>query len=166
MDLLDDGLPAELVRDAHKAGSTAPRLRWFLVDPAARGHGLGTKLVNATLVFCREQGYPRVILWTVNLCTAAARLYRAAGFQLVEQKPAQAWGRAVDYHMAEKSRSKSELNRATSGANSCRRRSRTSGSIGGRARSRMFQADSDRVIGLATAWSCWGRIRFTAPASP
>lgn len=69
------------------------QLRWFLVDPAARGQGVGRRLVREALDFCRAAGYRSVYLWTVNGLDAAARLYREAGFQKTETRPeAVLWG--------------------------------------------------------------------------
>ena len=69
------------------------QLRWFLVDPATRGQGLGRRLVQEALDFCRAAGYRSVYLWTVNGLEAAAKLYRDAGFQKTETKPeAILWG--------------------------------------------------------------------------
>jgi GNAT superfamily N-acetyltransferase len=65
----------------------AAQLRWFLVDPATRGQGLGRKLVTEALDFCRVAGYRSVYLWTVNGLEAAAKLYREAGFEKTETKP-------------------------------------------------------------------------------
>lgn len=60
----------------------AAQLRWFLLPPELRGRGLGEQLHAEAIGFCRESGYRSVFLWTVDVQTAAARLYRAAGFQL------------------------------------------------------------------------------------
>jgi ribosomal protein S18 acetylase RimI-like enzyme len=68
------------------------QLRWFLVDPSARGVGLGRRLLGEAVAFCKESGYERVILWTVSALEAAARLYRAAGFAKVEERPGRVWG--------------------------------------------------------------------------
>ena len=68
------------------------QLRWFLVASDARGGGLGRRLLDAALDFSRDQGYRRVMLWTVDLLGAAAHLYRAAGFRLVEGRPGSPWG--------------------------------------------------------------------------
>ncbi len=68
------------------------QLRWFLVDPAFRGEGLGRRLLDEAIAFCRVSGYDRVMLWTVSALTAAAHLYRAAGFRKVEEKPGRQWG--------------------------------------------------------------------------
>jgi GNAT superfamily N-acetyltransferase len=68
------------------------QLRWFLVDPAARGAGLGRRLLDESLAFCREKGYASVVLWTVDSLKAAAHLYRAVGFAKTEEKPGRMWG--------------------------------------------------------------------------
>jgi GNAT superfamily N-acetyltransferase len=75
------------------AGEGVAQLRWFLVAPSARGRGLGRRLLEEALRFAREEGYRTVTLWTVDLLTDAARLYRAAGFRLVESHPRRLWGR-------------------------------------------------------------------------
>jgi len=71
------------------------QLRWFLVDPSARGCGLGKRLLQESVAFCRERGYDSIFLWTVSALTAAARLYRSAGFHKVEEKPGEQWGVSV-----------------------------------------------------------------------
>jgi N-acetylglutamate synthase-like GNAT family acetyltransferase len=68
------------------------QLRWFLVDPACRGAGLGKRLVADAVAFCREANYSSVILWTVSSLATAAHLYRKAGFAKVEEHPAHLWG--------------------------------------------------------------------------
>jgi N-acetylglutamate synthase-like GNAT family acetyltransferase len=71
----------------------AAQLRWFLVHPDARGHGLGHRLVRDALAFCRAAGFRSVYLWTVTGLDAAARIYLAAGFRKTETKPpALLWG--------------------------------------------------------------------------
>jgi GNAT superfamily N-acetyltransferase len=75
-----------------EAGGNVAQLRWYLVDPAVRGAGLGSRLLNEALGFCREAGYTSVILWTVSALVGAARLYQAAGFRKVEQSPGNDWG--------------------------------------------------------------------------
>jgi ribosomal protein S18 acetylase RimI-like enzyme len=72
------------------------QLRWFLVDPAARGAGLGRRLLDLAIDFSRGCGYSAITLWTVSALAAAAHLYRAAGFRKVEEKPGRMWGVAVE----------------------------------------------------------------------
>jgi ribosomal protein S18 acetylase RimI-like enzyme len=62
------------------------------VDPGARGLGLGTRLLEEAVAFSREKGYRSIVLWTVSALAAAARLYRAAGFTRVAEKPGRPWG--------------------------------------------------------------------------
>jgi GNAT superfamily N-acetyltransferase len=74
------------------AGDDVAQLRWYLVDPAVRGAGLGSTLLEQALEFTRGKGYKSVILWTVSALVGAARLYRAAGFHKVEEAPGNDWG--------------------------------------------------------------------------
>jgi GNAT superfamily N-acetyltransferase len=74
------------------ASAETAQLRWFLVDPASRGAGLGRQLLHEAVSFSRERGYGSIILWTVGALAAAAHLYRAAGFSKVEEKPGRMWG--------------------------------------------------------------------------
>jgi ribosomal protein S18 acetylase RimI-like enzyme len=71
--------------------SSEAQLRWFLVDPSLRGLGLGRRLMHEAIAFAAECRYESVFLWTVSALTAAAHLYRAAGFAKVEEKPGH-WG--------------------------------------------------------------------------
>jgi GNAT superfamily N-acetyltransferase len=68
------------------------QLRWFLVDPSARGLGLGTGLLREAVAFARGSGYGTLFLWTVSALTAAARRYRSFGFEKVEERPSRQWG--------------------------------------------------------------------------
>ena len=63
------------------------KLRWFLVEKEARGHGLGRRLMHAAVSFSRKAGYKGILLWTVDDLHAARRLYEATGFQLAFQDP-------------------------------------------------------------------------------
>jgi GNAT superfamily N-acetyltransferase len=74
------------------ASDDVAQLRWFVVDPDARGHGLGTALLSQAVEFAKSSGYRAITLWTVSALSAAARVYRDADFRLVEQRPGRRWG--------------------------------------------------------------------------
>jgi GNAT superfamily N-acetyltransferase len=71
------------------------RLRWFLVDAAARGRGLGRELLDRALAFARASGYERLVLETFSELEGAAHLYRSVGFVLVETWVTTLWGREL-----------------------------------------------------------------------
>lgn len=68
------------------------QLRWFLVHPGSRGTGIGRRLLEAALAFCRERGFRSVSLWTIRGLEAAVHLYRSAGFRLAEEQTVTRWG--------------------------------------------------------------------------
>ena len=68
------------------------KLRMLIVDPEARGHGIGCALVSTCVDFARQAGYETVTLWTQSILLAARRLYAAAGFRLVASEPVNAFG--------------------------------------------------------------------------
>jgi len=68
------------------------RLRILLVSPAARGLGIGTRLVEECLSFARGVGYRQILLWTNDVLVSARRIYQAAGFTLTEEEPHHSFG--------------------------------------------------------------------------
>jgi GNAT superfamily N-acetyltransferase len=68
------------------------QLRILLVDPAARGHHLGQRLVDECLEFARRAGYRRMMLWTNHPLVAARHIYLASGFSLVSEEPHHSFG--------------------------------------------------------------------------
>ncbi len=79
------GEPVGSVFVVKKDKSTA-KLRLLLVEPRARGRGLGTRLVEECIAFCRDQRYRKLALWTQSNLTAARRIYKSSGFKRVKQQ--------------------------------------------------------------------------------
>jgi DNA-binding MarR family transcriptional regulator/predicted GNAT family N-acyltransferase len=67
-----------------KENEDVARLRLLMLDPAARGTGLGRRLVDESIAFARAAGYREIVLWTHQVLTAARKIYAATGFVLEE----------------------------------------------------------------------------------
>jgi DNA-binding MarR family transcriptional regulator/N-acetylglutamate synthase-like GNAT family acetyltransferase len=80
-----------LVKDSEKVA----RLRLLLVDPIARGRGLGTRLTDECIRFARQGGYQSITLWTHKVLTAARHVYERAGFRLTSSETRRSFGRNV-----------------------------------------------------------------------
>jgi len=75
-----------------KGSDSTAKLRLLHVDAAARGHGLGTRLVTECIRFAQKAGYTRLELWTNDILTAARRIYQAAGFLLEKEEAHHSFG--------------------------------------------------------------------------
>lgn len=74
------------------AGENVAQLRLLLVEPKARGKGMGKRLIDECIGFAKRNGYKKLKLWTQSILAEARHLYAKAGFNIVEQKPNKSFG--------------------------------------------------------------------------
>ena len=93
---LNGSIEGSIAIDGHHAEAEGAHLRWYIVSDALRGTGLGSKLLDIALNYCKQQKYTSVYLHTFEGLTAARHLYEKNGFKLVEESRGKQWGTEVN----------------------------------------------------------------------
>ncbi|MGW3096002.1 bifunctional helix-turn-helix transcriptional regulator/GNAT family N-acetyltransferase [Streptomyces sp. NPDC001102] len=91
-----DGRPVGCVMCVRDEAPGTARLRLLLVEPEARGLGIGDRLVRAVIDFARGVGYHELVLWTNDVLAAARRIYQRHGFVLAAEKPHRSFGKDLN----------------------------------------------------------------------
>jgi DNA-binding MarR family transcriptional regulator/N-acetylglutamate synthase-like GNAT family acetyltransferase len=89
-----DGTPVGSVFLVRHSDDVA-KLRLLLIDPTARGQGLGQRLVAECIAFAQARGYRKITLWTQSILVAARKIYQDAGFVLVATEPHRSFGQSL-----------------------------------------------------------------------
>ena len=90
-------------RDGERVGSvfltkyseTVGQLRLLLVEPSARGLGIGKRLVKECTRYARQRRYKKIILWTVNILETAHHIYRNEGYKITHEEPHSSFGQEL-----------------------------------------------------------------------
>jgi GNAT superfamily N-acetyltransferase len=93
---IDGRVEGSIAIDGVHAAHEGAHLRWFIVSDTLCGKGVGNRLMDAAIDFCRSSRYPRVYLWTFEGLHAARHLYEKSRFVLVEQHRGTQWGTEVN----------------------------------------------------------------------
>ena len=78
-----------------KQNRTTAKLRLLILDPKARGLGLGRRLTQACIRFAKEKGYRKMVLWTQSHLAAARAIYQAEGFRKISEEKHRSFGKRL-----------------------------------------------------------------------
>jgi GNAT superfamily N-acetyltransferase len=92
---VDGKIAGGVAIDGKAPAALGARLRWFIVDPDYQGRGVGRRLLEEAIAFCRKTNTCRIYLHSFAGLDAARHLYEKFGFVLCEEKPDKTWGKTV-----------------------------------------------------------------------
>jgi GNAT superfamily N-acetyltransferase len=93
--MMNDKIVGAVAIDGNQAKTSGARLRWFIVAPEYQGRGVGQKLLEEAVTFCRRANIRRLYLHSFAGLDAARHVYEKFGFVLREEKEDNTWGRTV-----------------------------------------------------------------------
>jgi GNAT superfamily N-acetyltransferase len=93
--MMDEEIVGGIAIDGGETQSSGARLRWFIVDPEYQGKGVGQRLLEEAIAFCRRKDIHRVYLHSFAGLDVARHVYEKFGFVLREEKQDKTWGRTV-----------------------------------------------------------------------
>jgi len=94
--VVDGRIEASITIDGIDASGKGAHLRWFIASDKLRGKGIGARLIDLAMGFCRQKGYRKVFLHTFKGLEPARHLYEKHAFMLVESRPGDQWGTRVE----------------------------------------------------------------------
>jgi len=92
----DGRIEGAIAIDGIHAEGNGAHLRWFIMSDALRAKGVGSRLIETAIGFCRDRGYGKIYLWTFEGLDAARHLYERSDFKLVEDHRGTQWGTEVN----------------------------------------------------------------------
>jgi GNAT superfamily N-acetyltransferase len=94
--VVDGRVEGSITIDGLHTESDGAHLRWFIISDVLRGRGVGNRLLDTAIRFCRRKCYHKIYLWTFEGLNPARHLYEKAGFNLIEERNGIQWGTAVN----------------------------------------------------------------------
>ncbi len=88
----NDRVAGSISIDGIHADTEGAHLRWFIVSETFQGKGIGKRLIESAIDFCKKKRYPSIYLWTFEGLLSARHIYDSTGFVLAEQCKGCEWG--------------------------------------------------------------------------
>ena len=82
-----------IVIDRKDYGPESARLRLFIVDASYQNQGIGKRLMDHAVAFCKKNGYKKILLWTFKTLHAAKAVYLSHGFKIIDERKVDYWGK-------------------------------------------------------------------------